>query len=131
VKTRAELIMASGSGSSSSSCTDETVCSYPYSDIISYLTSGTYPTGTEKEARNSLRKRSKFFVMDAGHLHYVGGKVKKKPRLVVQAKKEQVRLIKTIHDTAHLGRDKTLSVLNERYYWPDMYSQVCTYVSIM
>ena len=67
--------------------------------------------------------------MLAGHLHYVGGKVKKAPRLVVKTKKEQDKLIKSTHDAAHLGRDKTRSVLNERYYWPDMYSQVCSYVS--
>ena len=61
-----------------------------------------------------------------GHLHYVGGKVKKNPTLVIQSVE---RLIKTIHDTAHLGRDKALSQLTKRYYWPDMYKQVCEYVS--
>ena len=68
--------------------------------------------------------------MDAGLLHYIGGKIKQRPRLVVQSEGEQLRLIKTIHDTAHLGRDKTLSQLNERYYWPEMYNQVCSYVSL-
>ena len=61
----------------------------------------------------------------------VGGKDKKKPRLVVQSEEEKLRLIKTTHDTAHLGRDKILSQLNERYYWPSMYSQVCEYVSLL
>ena len=68
--------------------------------------------------------------MDAGLLHYIGGKVKQRPRLVVQSEREQLRLIKTIHDTAHLGRDKTLSQLNEQYYRPEMYNQVCSYVSL-
>ena len=53
-----------------------------------------------------IRKRSKFDTMEGGHLHYVGGKVKKNPTLVIQSVDEQQRLIKTIHDTAHLGRDK-------------------------
>ena len=52
-----------------------------------------------------------------------------KPRLVVSEEKEQLRLIQNVHDQAHLGRDKTLSQLNERYYWPEMYKQICTYVS--
>ena len=102
---------------------------YSFCEIANYLLYGTYPAGANKAAKSGLRKRSKFFSMEGGHLHYVGGKIKKNPRLVVQSVDEQQRLVKTIHDTAHLGRDKTLSQLNERYYWPDMYKQVCAYVS--
>lgn len=127
---------ASSPSSSSSTCSgscatttgEEDGCNY--SHIISYLTGGAYPNGADKAMKNSIRKRSKFFVMEAGHLHYVGGKLKKKPRLVVQDLAEQQRLIETTHNTAHFGRDKTLSVLNERYYWPDMYKQICAYVSV-
>lgn len=107
----------------------ETSETYSYSDIANYLSSGIYPAGANKATKSGLRKRSKFFTMEGGHLHYIGGKVKKKPRLVVQSVVEQQRLIRAIHDTAHLGRDKTLSQLNERYYWSDMYKQVCAYVS--
>ena len=105
-------------------------CSYTYDDVAAYLTSGTYPPGADKALKRSLRKRSAYFTMDAGHLHYIGGKGKHRPRLVVQSEEEQLRLIRTTHDTAHLGRDKTLSQLNERYYWPDMYNQICAYVSL-
>lgn len=102
---------------------------YSFATIRDYLTSGVYPEGFDKPAKHGLRKRSKFFVVDAGHLHYIGGKVKKKPRLVVENEDDQVKLIKEIHEAAHLGRDKILSQLNERYYWPEMYKQVCAYVS--
>ena len=105
-------------------------CSHTYSDIATYLTSGTYPVDADRALKRSLRKRCAYFTMDAGHLHYIGGKVKQRPRLVVQSEEEQLRLIQTTHDTAHFGRDKTLSQLSERYYWPEMYSQVCTYVSV-
>ena len=103
---------------------------HSFVDISNYLTSSVYPVGADKASKRSLRKRAEYFTMDAGLLHYIGGKVKQRPRLVVQSEGEQLRLIKTIHDTAHLGRDKTLSLLNERYYWPEMYNQVCSYVSL-
>ena len=99
--------------------------SYSFADLKHYLVEGLYPDGADKQAKLGLRKRSKFFVVQAGHLHYIGGKVKKQPRLVVQGEEEQLKLIKTLHETAHLGRDKILSQLNERYYWPNMYKQVC------
>ena len=104
---------------------------YQHSEVENYLRSGSYPEDADKRYKSGLRKRSKFFVLEGGHLHYVGGKDKKKPRLVVQSEEEQLRLVKTTHDTAHLGRDKILSQLNERYYWPSMYSQVCEYVSLL
>ncbi len=54
-----------------------------------------------------------------GYLHYIGGKKKQSPRLVICDNSEQLRLINTVHDQAHLGRDKTLSQfqLTEKYYW--------------
>lgn len=60
--------------------------------------------------------------------HYVGGKIKKNPRLVVQSVDEQQCLVKTIHDTAHLERDKTLSLLTEHWLLLSRYVQtsVCT-----
>ena len=102
-------------------------CNHSYTDIANYLTSGMYPMGADKAIKRSLGKRCRYFTIYAGHLHYIGGKVKQQPRLVVQREEEQLRLIQTTHDTAHLGRDKNLSQRNERYYWPEMYiySSLC------
>lgn len=69
---------------------------YSFSDIANYLSRGTYPADANKATKSSLLKRSKFFTMESGHLHYVGGKVKKKPRLFVQSVDEQQRPIKTM-----------------------------------
>ena len=100
--------------------------------------SGTYPNDADKKQKNSLRKRAKFFVVlhVGGKLHYIGGHGKKTlkppvPRMVIEFKKEQIRLIQIVHDQGHLGRDKTMCQLTECYYWPDMYKQTCDYVSFI
>ena len=107
---------------------DESDLRYSHSDIAKYLSSGLYPANADEVTKCTIRKRSKFFIVEGGHLHYVGGKVKKSPKLVVVNEDEQHRLVRTVHD---LGRDKTLSKLSERYYWPDMYKQICAYVSVI
>ena len=68
-------------------------------------------------------------------LFYMGGsrekrKENEKPRLVVESADERRRIIASIHDQAHLGRDKTLSEVTSRYYWAEMYNDICSYVSI-
>ena len=101
-----------------------------YAAITAYLESGSYPPSADKKEKHGLRKRAKYFIVEGSHLHYIGGKTKKCPRLVISDVKEQLKLVQNIHDQAHVGRDKTLSQLNERYYWPDMYKQVCAYVRV-
>lgn len=104
---------------------------YSYTAIKEYLAAGIYPDCYDKQSKHGLRKRSKYFILDGGHLMYIGGKAKKTPRLVVEDVQEQMKLIRAIYDAAHLGRDKILSQLNERYYWPEIYKQVCDYVSLL
>ena len=62
-------------------------------------------------------------------LQYVGGNKKNTPRLVVEGEEDRRKIIESIHGQAHLGRDKTLSQLTQRYYWPNMYKTACAYVS--
>ena len=68
--------------------------------------------------------------MENGQLFYMGGRGKTcKPRLVIQDTEERQRIVATVHNQAHLGRDKIVSELNMRYYWPNMYTDVSVYVS--
>ena len=43
------------------------------------------------------------------------GSGEKKPRFVVENVEERKRIICSIHNLVHLGRDKTLSQITERY----------------
>ena len=63
--------------------------SYYQCNIANYLLSGIYPAGANKATKSGLYKRSKFFTVEGGHLHYIGGKIKKKHRLVLQSVDKQ------------------------------------------
>ncbi len=105
---------------------------FSFEEIFEYLACGQYPPGADKPYKHGLRKRSKFFAHEEGRLYYLGGKKKQGAtgrRLVVMDVGERQRIISTIHDNGHLGRDKTLAQINAKYYWPDMYKDICTYVS--
>ncbi len=110
---------------------------YTFAEIFEYLLHGQYPVEADKSYKHGLRKRCKFFTQEAGRLYYIGGERKGKAtaadsnarRLVVISKEERQRIIRSIHDEGHLGRDKTLAQINGRYYWPEMYKEICAYVS--
>ncbi len=82
---------------------------YSFEEIFDYLTCGHYPPGADKQYKHGLRKRSNFFAHEEGRLFYLGGKNKQgatERRLVVMDVGERQRIISTIHDNGHLGRDK-------------------------
>ena len=102
---------------------------YRFSELYEYLAHNTYPANADKVYKHGLRKRS---MHEGGRLFYTGGEKRKEnaKRLVVESADERRRIIVSIHDQAHLGRDKTLSEISSRYYWPEMYNDICSYVSI-
>jgi len=105
---------------------------YTFKEIYDYLAHQQYPDGVDRSYKHGLRKRAKFFTHKEGQLFYVGGtksEDKENCRLVVEDVATRRRIISSIHDQAHLGRDKVLSQITPRYYWPQMYSDVCYYVS--
>ncbi len=102
---------------------------YPYAAITTYLQLGMYPPDADKKEKRGLHKRAKYFVLFGGKLQYVGGNKKNTPRLVVEGEEDRRKIIESIHGQAHLERDKTLSQLTQRYYWPNMYKTACAYTS--
>ena len=106
---------------------------YSFAEIYNYLAGREYPLGdhVDKAYKRGLRKRASFFTHQEEKLYYIGGsKSKDKARLVVENEDMRKRIVSSVHDQAHLGRDKALSSIKSRYYWPDMYNDVCSYVRV-
>ena len=91
--------------------------------LLTYNQACIHQTLTKRRSVHGLRKRAKYFVLFGGKLQYVGGNKKNTPRLVVEDEEDRRKIIESIHGQAHLGRDKTLSQLTQRYYWPNMHVQ--------
>ena len=113
---------------------------YTFSELYDYLSRREYPPDASKQyiyitsyISSELEKRSKYFITDEGRLYYIGGQKKSTttPRLVVETVEERDRIVKSVHDQAHLGRDKMLSAVSAKYYWPNMYNEICEYVSFL
>ena len=103
---------------------DAAKAKYTFSKIYDHVVHKTYPSHADKLYKHGLRKRSKFSTADGECLDYTGGKGSEKPHLVVESAEERRRIISSIHDQAHLVRDKTLTEITARYYWPEMYNEV-------
>ncbi|XP_062538342.1 uncharacterized protein K02A2.6-like [Armigeres subalbatus] len=77
---------------------------------------------------NNPSKYPDFQVIDGQILKYVkiAGKVED-PRFSWKKyppKPERIELVNKLHSQAHLGAEKTLAAVKERYFWPNMSSQV-------
>ena len=48
---------------------------------------------------------------------------------MISEKGEQLKILRTIHEQGHLGRDKVHSQVGARYYWKTLYSDVVDLVS--
>ncbi len=46
-------------------------CQYSYTAIKELLRAVVYPGGYDKQSKHGLRKRSKYFTLEGGHLMYV------------------------------------------------------------
>lgn len=85
---------------------------FSYSEVHTYLTSGEYPPDCDKNYKRSLRRKAANFKVEEGRLYYIGNQEKrpgvKQPtdvrRIAVESEEEQKRIIRLIHDEAHLGK---------------------------
>ena len=57
------------------------------------------------------------------------GKTSATPRLVIEDREQQKRIISSIHNECHLGMNRTNELVAKKYYWPGLYKDVNVYVS--
>ncbi|XP_061175421.1 uncharacterized protein LOC133184383 [Saccostrea echinata] len=106
-------------------------------DIFVYMTLGRYPDGANENAKRNLRKRSKLFKLKGSELFHVStikdkfGKDVQRERLVLTDSAERNKVIGELHvddKGNHLGREKVLSALSEKYYFVGMNNKVREYL---
>ena len=80
--------------------------------VYTYRTTGEYPPDSDKNYKRSLRRKAGNFRVEDGRLYYIGNQEKRSgkapptdvKRMVVETEEEQRRIIKLIHEEAHLGK---------------------------
>ena len=50
-------------------------------------------------------------------------------RLVVEDLDRRKRVVSSIHDTSHMGLNRTTDMVSAKYYWPGLTSDVKAYIS--
>ena len=50
-------------------------------------------------------------------------------RMVIEDPDQQNRIISSIHDTSHMGLNRTTDMVAVKYYWPGLTNDVKAYVS--
>ena len=48
------------------------------------------------------------------------------PRLVVDDKKRQEKIVSSVHDRQHMGINKTVKLVCLKYYWPGMTKDIAS-----
>jgi hypothetical protein len=92
-----------------------------------------YPDSYTKNQKNTLRKYANKFVVEGINLYYY--KTPQTTRiLAVRSQKDRDKLFYECHTApagGHLGRDKTVQKIGDRFYWPGQYLEIADKVSLI
>ncbi|KAM9731593.1 gypsy retrotransposon integrase-like protein 1 isoform 2-T3 [Dama dama] len=98
--------------------------------IAYYKRTGEYHPTTLPSERSGIRRAAKKFVFKEKKLFYVG-KDRKQDRLVVVSEEEKKKVLRECHESntgAHHGISRTLTLVESRYYWTSVTSDVKQWV---
>jgi hypothetical protein len=86
---------------------------------ISYAKGELQPTELTAEQRAYFKRRLAAYTWESGVLWFTGADGTRKQ---CPPPEERAAIAQSVHvQTAHLGRDRTISLLRERYHWANMY----------
>lgn len=99
-----------------------------YEDIFNYTNFQEYRIGLTENQKRKIRNRVRDFMVKNGQLYYI--KDTPDERLVITKDKKD-NIIKLCHvgtGPSHLGRNKTISKISDRYYWLGIVKDVTDFV---
>ena len=96
-----------------------------YQNILNYVNSHAYPEGFSKQEKLVLRKLAKNFEFDpqSKSLFYYRWKERRHVRKAIFEECHSADF------SGHAGRDNTIKMIRDRYYWPDYYKD--TFIEII
>ncbi|VEU19584.1 DEKNAAC100669 [Brettanomyces naardenensis] len=90
---------------------EEDSASKKHEHIKNYLSSGQYPESATRQEKSRLRALAYHYTLRDGKLFL-------KDKEVISNVAEQYRIARRIHMQAHLGINRTTSIICEHYHWP-------------
>ena len=103
--------------------------------FIATFVTGRTLSATRRQTRLPFERERASLYTRAAIFFYVGGQSsrtpedRREPRLVIEDAGRRKRIVASLHDSSHLGVNRTLDLVTEKYYWPGLTAAVKDYVS--
>lgn len=97
-----------------------------YNQILNYIQNNEYPDDASDNLKRKIRNRVKDFSLKNDNLYYV--KENDEKLVITKDKKHSILKLCHVFNGCHLGRNKTVNKISERYYWVGIVKDVSEYV---
>ena len=101
-----------------------------YYILVQFLTDHTLPNNLDKEKQRKMKNKARYFIVVNGLLYKRNKKEPTRPFKVVKHNEIKTILYNLHSDplAGHFGIDETFRRTALRYYWPQMFEDIRTYV---